>query len=146
MRKLSSLVMILLFASCASNLPFVNTFDVTKLKDGMTKSEVRSALGKPILMKSDNAAMVWEYKYRTMSNPRMRWENPKKGDSPSKVGGESDFYCIFNNNGQLVEWGSCIDGCEEEVTLEPKQEEEEKEEKKSDCDSKCVIPVNCDCN
>ena len=144
MNKVSILGMIVLFASCASNLPYVNTFDVTKLKDGMTKSEVRNTLGKPILMKSDNAAMVWEYKYRTMSNPKMMWENPRKGDNPSKVGGESDFYCIFKN-GQLVEWGSCINGCEAELTPEPEQEEKEKEPK-SDCESKCVIPVNCDCN
>ena len=40
----------------------------------------------------------------------MGWEPPKKGDSPSIVGDESELYCTFKG-GRLIEWGSCIDGC-----------------------------------
>ena len=143
MKKIPFLISILILTSCASNLPYVNTFDITKLQDGMSRTEVRNILGKPILMKSVNSEMVWEYKYRTMSNPRMRWEAPRKGDSPSKVGAESDLYCIFKD-GRLVEWGSCISGCQEDIVEE--EPEQELEEPKSDCESKCTIPVNCDCN
>ena len=110
MKNLSILVMILLFSSCASNLPYVDTFDVQKLEAGMSISEVQNTLGKPIKIKSENSEIIWEYKFRTMNNPRMSWQSPVKGDNPSVVGSESPLYCKFIN-GNLVEWGSCLSDC-----------------------------------
>ena len=48
MRIFSFLVSILLFAGCASNLPYVDTSDVKKLEAGMSTADVKNILGKPI--------------------------------------------------------------------------------------------------
>ena len=104
------LISILFLSNCASNLPYVDTFDMQKLENGMSMNDVKSALGKPIKIKGSNSEMIWEYKFRTLDNSRMKWEDPIKGNAPSVVGGESPLYCIFVN-GKLTEWGSCLEGC-----------------------------------
>ena len=96
--------------SCASNLPYVDTFDVQKIENGMSMNEVQNVLGKPIKIKGSASEMIWEYKFRTLNNPRMSWQSPIKGTQPSVVGGESELYCVFAN-GKLIKWGSCLENC-----------------------------------
>ena len=110
MKKLSILISIFLISSCASNLPYVDTFDVQKIENGMSMDEVKSILGKPIKINGTESEMIWEYKFRTLSNQRLKWEDPVKGNSPTVIGDESELYCKFIN-GKLIEWGSCLQGC-----------------------------------
>ena len=110
MRTITLSLTILFLFSCASNLPYVDTFEVQKLENGMRKNEVQNILGKPIKIKGSGSEMIWEYKFRTLSNSRMRWESPKKGNQPRVIGGESELYCVFVD-GKLTKWGSCLDDC-----------------------------------
>ena len=113
MRIFSLLISLIFLVGCASNLPYVDTFDVKELEGGMSMTDVKNVLGKPIKIHSTEDALIWEYKFRVLSNPRLTWEPPVKGDKPSIIGDESELYCIFEN-GRLLEWGSCINGCESE--------------------------------
>jgi len=110
MKILLSFISIIFLTGCATNLPYVDTFDVKELESGMSQTDVKNILGKPIKIHSKETGTIWEYKFRTLSNTRMKWEPPRKGDNPTVIGDESELYCTFKG-GRLVEWGSCIDGC-----------------------------------
>ena len=110
MRTILLSISILFLLNCASNLPYVDTFDVQKIENGMSMNEVQNILGKPIKIKGSDSEMVWEYKFRTLNNSRMSWQTPVKGNQPSIIGNESELYCIFTN-GKLTKWGSCLEGC-----------------------------------
>ena len=110
MKILLSLVSIIFLVGCATNLPYVDTFQVKELEGGMSERDVQNILGKPIKIHVKEETAIWEYKFRTLSNGRMTWDAPKKGNQPSIVGSESELYCTFKND-RLIEWGSCLDGC-----------------------------------
>tara|TARA_Y100000996_G_C22470113_1_gene621719 strand:- start:441 stop:773 length:333 start_codon:yes stop_codon:yes gene_type:complete len=110
MKLLSLLISVLFITSCASNLPYVDTFDVQEIESGMSMSEIEGLLGKPMKVKGSESEMIWEYKFRTLENPNVSWMDPVKGNKPVVVGGESALYCIFTN-GTLTKWGSCLEDC-----------------------------------
>ena len=110
MKLLSLLISVLFITSCASNLPYVDTFDVQEIESGMSMSEIQDLLGKPIKVKGSESEIIWEYKFRTLENPSLIFLIKGKGNRPVIVGEESSIYCIFTN-GILTKWGSCLEDC-----------------------------------
>ena len=103
-------IMALLLVGCSSNLPYVDIDDAMELQYGMQKTSVENILGPPIKISGDLSEEIWLYDYRTLENIRLQWMSPVKGNNPSKVTGNSEFYCTFNGN-QLTKWGSCVGQC-----------------------------------
>ena len=111
MRIIVITITLLLF-SCTANLPYTDISDAMELKYGMSKTKVENILGPPVKLSGEGTKETWLYDYRTLENKRLDWQDPVKGNSPRKVRGASEFYCVFDNN-QLTDWGSCIGQCDE---------------------------------
>ena len=111
--KYTSLLIIIVFIGCSSNLPYIDVDDVIQLDYGMSTTEVKNLLGKPIKISGNQDEELWLYEYRVLENSRFEWQSPVKGDNPILIGGTSPFYCKFNNN-KLIEIESCFEGCTEQ--------------------------------
>jgi len=145
----------LILYSCATvgekyNTPFINSSETSKLDFDMTKEEVLSALGEPLVVKSGTGStrtIVWIYEVRTIAvegdkittTPGVEEYSPRKSVdvSTSNLFKHANFIhhtlALEFIEGKLVNWGpeNCIFGlCDEVYSTNNKEKKISSQKKK----------------
>jgi len=141
----------LILYSCATvgekyNTPFINSSETSKLDFDMTKEEVLTALGEPLIVKSGTGStrtIVWIYEVRTIAvegdkiatKPGVEEYSPKKTSNLFK---HADFthhtLALEFIDGKLINWGpeNCIFGlCDEVYSANNTNNQKKKKKKKN---------------